>query len=115
MEDVLIQSPLGTALYFLAYVLVVLGVLVMTVGVAYSMIRMSDVRMQLQLHAASKALLLGMVLLLTGTVVAARDPMIIWDVSIILRVVLVAAFALLTAPITARGFRCGASLRGKNK
>jgi hypothetical protein len=45
---------------------------------------MSDVRMWLQLHAASKTLLLGMVLLLAGTVAAARDPMIVWDLSIIL-------------------------------
>lgn len=107
------QNLLETALFFLAYALVVLGVLVMTAGVAYGMIRMSEVRTRL--HAAGKALFLGIVLLLAGLVVAARDPIIVWDPAIILRVVLVGLFVLLTTPVASRGFRRSASPRAKTK
>lgn len=107
------QNLLETALFFLVYALVVLGVLVMTAGVAYGMIRMSEVRTRL--HAAGKALFLGIVLLLAGLVVAARDPIIVWDPAIILRVVLVGLFVLLTTPVASRGLRHSASPRAKTK
>ncbi|MBD0291768.1 MAG: monovalent cation/H(+) antiporter subunit G, partial [Thermoleophilia bacterium] len=75
----------------LADVLVVLGVAVMTVGV-YGLYRMPDV--YTQLHAASKAVFLGVVSLLFASL-ATREP------AIIARAALIGAFLVLTTPVAA--------------
>jgi multicomponent Na+:H+ antiporter subunit G len=71
--------------------LVVLGVVVMTIGV-YGVFRMPDV--YTQLHAASKAVFLGDIVLLTASI-GTRDPAIIG------RAALVAVFLILTTPVAA--------------
>ncbi len=71
--------------------LVVLGVAVMTIGV-YGVFRMPDV--YTQLHAASKAVFLGVISLLAASV-ATRDA------SIITRATLIAVFLVLTTPVAA--------------
>lgn len=70
-------------------VLVVLGIVVMTIGVV-GLFRMPDVYMQL--HAASKAVFLGVIAFL-GASIATGDG------AIAARSVLIAAFLLLTTPI----------------
>ncbi len=69
--------------------LVVLGILVMTIGVV-GLFRMPDVYMQL--HAASKAVFLGVIAFL-GASIATGDG------SIAARSVLIAVFLLLTTPV----------------
>lgn len=71
--------------------LLVLGVLVMTIGVI-GLFRMPDVYMQL--HAASKAVFLGVIAFLGASVATG-------DASVIARCVLIAVFLLLTTPIAA--------------
>lgn len=71
--------------------LVLLGVVVMTIGV-YGLFRMPDV--YTQLHAASKAVFLGVVALLVASV-ATREP------AIVLRAALIAAFLVVTTPVAA--------------
>ena len=107
------QNLPGAVASFLAYALAASGILVLTVGVACGIIRMPDVHARS--HAAAKALLLGTVLLLAGLVVATQDPTIIWDPSIILRVVLIGVFVLLTLPGVSRGLGRGAARRGRTK
>lgn len=75
---------------WVADILVVLGVLVMTIGV-YGILRMPDT--YTRLHAASKAVFLGVISLLAASTVTA-DP------QIILRVLLIAFFLLVTTPVS---------------
>ena len=76
---------------YLADVLVILGVLIMTVGV-YGAIRMPDP--YTKLHAMSKAVFLGVVSLCLSSAITS-DP------QIILRVTLIALFLIVTTPISA--------------
>jgi multicomponent Na+:H+ antiporter subunit G len=88
---------------YLADALVVVGVLVMTVGV-YGAIRMPDT--YTKLHSMSKAVFLGVVSLCTSSIVTA-DPDIIY------RAILIAAFLLVTTPISALVIARAAFLRGE--
>jgi multicomponent Na+:H+ antiporter subunit G len=83
--------------------LVILGVFVMTVGV-YGAIRMPDT--YTRLHAMSKAVFLGVVSLCASSA-ATGDPAIIY------RAVLIAAFLLVTTPISAFVIARAAFLRGE--
>ncbi len=76
---------------WLADALVVLGVFIMTIGV-YGVIRMPDT--YTRLHAASKAVFLGVISLLVASVVTG-DP------RIVLRAGLIGVFLLLTTPVSA--------------
>jgi multicomponent Na+:H+ antiporter subunit G len=82
---------LEAVLPWLADALVILGVFVITIGV-YGMIRMPDV--YTRLHAASKAVFLGVISLLAASAMTG-DP------AIILRVVLIGIFLVLTTPVAA--------------
>ena len=94
---------LADALPWVADALVVLGVLVMTVGV-YGMIRMPDTFMRL--HAASKVVFLGLIPLLAAST-ATGNP------DIVLRVILIAAFLLLTTPVAGHVIGQAAYRRGE--
>ncbi len=94
---------LGNAVPFVADGLVILGVLVMTVGV-YGVIRMPDT--YTKLHAASKAVFLGVVSLCASSVVAG-DPAIIY------RAMLIGGFLIITTPVSALVIARAASLRGE--
>ena len=91
------------AIPYLADALVVLGLFVMTVGV-YGVIRMPDT--YTRLHAASKAVFLGVISLCVSSAVT-RDPGIIY------RAILIAAFLLVTTPISAFVIARAALLRGE--
>jgi len=82
--------------------LVVLGVLVMTVGV-YGLLTMPDV--YTQLHAASKAVFLGVVALLAATALVADEAATVY------RAVLIAVFLLITTPVSAHAVGHAAQLR----
>ena len=97
------NTLLENAVPFLADGLVVLGVLVMTVGV-YGMIRMPDT--YTKLHAASKAVFLGVISLCASSVVTG-DPDIVY------RAILIAAFLIITTPISAFVIARAAFLRGE--
>jgi multicomponent Na+:H+ antiporter subunit G len=101
MEGVL--SALATLAPWIADVLVVLGIFVMTVGV-YGIIRMPDV--YTRLHAASKAVFLGVISLLLASVVTN-------DAEIIFRAMLIAAFLILTTPVSAHVIARAAFLKGQ--
>ena len=75
---------------WVADALVVLGVFGMTVGL-YGIIRMPDVYNKL--HAASKVVFLGVVLLLVASAVTS-------DAEIILRAILIGVFLVLTTPVS---------------
>ena len=96
-------STFETVAPYLADFLVFLGVFVMTVGV-YGVIRMPDT--YTRLHAASKAVFLGVVSLCAASVVTG-DP------AIISRAALVSAFLLVTTPISAFVIARAAFLRGE--
>ena len=81
--------------------LVILGITVMTLGV-YGIIWVPDVYDKL--HAASKVVLLGLILLLIATA-ATGDPAFIY------RVVVIGAFLLLTTPVSAHVIGRAAYLR----
>lgn len=81
--------------------LVVLGLLVMTVGV-YGLLTMPDV--YTQLHAASKAVFLGVIALLGATALVADEPAVVY------RAVLIAVFLLLTTPVSAHAVGRAAQL-----
>jgi multicomponent Na+:H+ antiporter subunit G len=98
-----VGSVLSLALPYLADALVVLGLFVMTVGV-YGMIRMPDT--YTRLHAASKAVFLGVISLCASSAVTG-DPAIIY------RAMLIAAFLLVTTPISALVIARAAFLRGE--
>ncbi len=87
----------------LADALVIFGVFIMTIGV-YGMIRLPDT--YTRLHAASKAVVLGVISLLLASVVTG-DPKIIF------RVVLIAAFLVLTTPVSAHVIARAAYARGE--
>jgi len=76
---------------WVADALVLLGVVVMTVGV-YGVFRMPDV--YTELHAASKAVFLGVVVLLVASTVTG-------DGAIIARAALIGVFLILTTPVAA--------------
>ena len=101
MESVL--SALATLSPWIADGLVVLGVFVMTVGV-YGIIRMPDV--YTRLHAASKAVFLGVISLLLASVVTN-------DAEIIFRAMLIAVFLILTTPVSAHVIARAAFLKGQ--
>lgn len=88
---------------WIADALVVLGVFVMTIGV-YGIIRMPDT--YTKLHAASKAVFLGVISLLLASTVTG-DPAIIY------RVALIGAFLLLTTPVSSHAIARAAYLRGE--
>ncbi len=88
---------------FLADALVVLGVIVMTLGV-YGIIRLPDT--YARLHAASKVVSLGVVSLLLASTVTG-DP------AVIFRVALIAAFLVVTTPVSAHVVARAAYLRGE--
>ena len=96
-------STLSGIVPYLADALVVLGVFIMTVGV-YGAIRMPDT--YTKLHAMSKAVFLGVISLCASSVVTG-DPRIIF------RAVLIAAFLLVTTPISAFVIARAAFLRGE--
>ncbi len=96
-------SAFSAAIPYGADVLVVLGVFVMTVGV-YGVIRLPDT--YTRLHAASKAVFLGVVSLLVASVVTG-------DKEIILRAVLLGVFLILTTPVSAHVIARAAYERGE--
>jgi multicomponent Na+:H+ antiporter subunit G len=102
-ETSLLSSVASSVVPFLADVLVLLGVLVMTLGV-YGMVRLPDA--YTRLHAAGKAVFLGvMPLLLSSTLTG--DP------GVILRVILIAFFLLVTTPVSAHVIGRAAYLKGE--
>ena len=96
-------SALSLAVPYLADALVILALWVMTVGV-YGVIRMPDT--YTRLHAASKAVFLGVISLCVSSAVTG-DPAIIY------RAMLIAAFLLVTTPISALVIARAAFLRGE--
>jgi multicomponent Na+:H+ antiporter subunit G len=84
-----------------ADLLVLLGVAVMTIGV-YGVFRMPDV--YTQLHAASKAVFLGVISLLVASVVTG-------DAAIIARAFLIGVFLVATTPVAAHVIARGAFVR----
>jgi multicomponent Na+:H+ antiporter subunit G len=98
-----VGSGLSFLVPYLADALVVLGLFVMTVGV-YGVIRMPDT--YTRLHAASKAVFLGVISLCASSVVTG-DPDIIY------RAVLISAFLIVTTPISAFVIARAAFLRGE--
>jgi multicomponent Na+:H+ antiporter subunit G len=98
-----VAPALSVAVPYLADALVVLGLFVMTVGV-YGVIRMPDT--YTRLHAASKAVFLGVISLCAASVVTG-DPAIIY------RAILIAAFLVITTPISAFVIARAAFLRGE--
>ena len=86
-----------------ADLLVLLGVAVMTIGV-YGVFRMPDV--YTQLHAASKAVFLGVISLLLASVVTG-------DAAIVARAALIGAFLVATTPVAAHVIARSAYLRGE--
>ena len=93
----------ASAVPWLADALVILGVIVMTIGV-YGVVRMPDT--YTRLHAASKAIVLGVMPLLLASA-------LIGDKGVTLRVILIAAFLLLTTPVSAHMVGRAAYLRGE--
>jgi multicomponent Na+:H+ antiporter subunit G len=88
---------------YLADALVLVGLFVMTVGV-YGAIRMPDT--YTKLHAMSKAVFLGVISFCASSVVTG-------DTGIIYRAVLIAAFLLVTTPISAFVIARSALLRNE--
>ena len=87
---------------WLAAVLVIIGVFGMTVGV-YGMMRMPDVYNKL--HASSKVVFLGVIMLLLASAVTG-------EAEIIYRVLLIGVFLVLTTPVAAHVVGKAAFLRG---
>lgn len=94
---------LRSAVPFVADGMVILGVLVMTIGV-YGVIRMPDA--YTKLHATSKAVFLGVVSLCAASLVTGQPD-------IIYRAILIAAFLVVTTPISAFVIARAAYLRGE--
>lgn len=88
---------------YLADALVLLGLFVMTVGV-YGAIRMPDA--YTKLHAMSKAVFLGVISFCVSSIVTG-------NADIIYRAVLIAAFLLVTTPVSAFVIARAALLRGE--
>lgn len=87
---------------WVADALVLLGVFGMTVGI-YGIVRMPDVYNKL--HAASKVVFLGVIMLLIASAVTS-------DAEIILRAILIGVFLVLTTPVSAHVVGKAAFLRG---
>ena len=102
-ETSLLSTVASSVVPFLADVLVLLGVLVMTLGV-YGMVRLPDA--YTRLHAAGKAVFLGVMPLLVASALTG-DP------GVILRVILIAFFLLVTTPVSAHVIGRAAYLRGE--
>ena len=102
-ESSLLFSVASSVVPFLADVLVLLGVLVMTLGV-YGMVRLPDA--YTRLHAAGKAVFLGVMPLLLSSALTG-DP------GVILRVMLIAFFLLVTTPVSAHVIGRAAYLKGE--
>lgn len=85
------MSLLDAVSPWVADVLVVIGVFVVTIGV-YGMIRMPDTFTRL--HAASKAVFLGVISLMAASTLTGEPE-------IILRVLLITFFLLVTTPVSA--------------
>ncbi len=83
--------------------LVILGVTIMTIGV-YGVIRMPDI--YTKLHAASKAVFLGVISLIAASTVTGERE-------IVMRLVLIALALLLTTPISAHVISRAAYLEGE--
>ena len=98
-----LTNALAPALPYVADALVILGVFVMTVGV-YGAIRMPDT--YTKLHAMSKAVFLGVISFCASSAVTG-DPAIIY------RAILIAAFLIVTTPISAFAIARAAYLRGE--
>lgn len=98
-----IASAAALLVPFLADALVILGVLVMTVGV-YGIVRLPDT--YTRVHAASKAVFLGMMPLLLASALTGGPE-------VIPRVVLIAFFLLVTTPVSAHVVGRAAYLRGE--
>ena len=96
-------SALSLTLPYLADALVILGLWVMTVGV-YGVIRMPDT--YTRLHAASKAVFLGVISFCASSAVTG-EPALIY------RAILIAAFLLVTTPISAFVIARATFLRGE--
>jgi multicomponent Na+:H+ antiporter subunit G len=96
-----VGSLLPFAVPYLADAFVILGLWVMTVGV-YGVVRMPDT--YTRLRAASKAVFLGVISLCVSSAVTG-DPAIIY------RAMLIAAFLLVTTPISALVIARAAFLR----
>lgn len=94
---------MGDVVPWLADALVVFGVFIMTIGV-YGVIRMPDT--YTRLHAASKAVFLGVISLLLASAVS-------WDPKIVLRALLIGVFLLLTTPVSAHVIGKAAFERGE--
>lgn len=88
---------------WIADALVLLGVAVMTIGV-YGVFRMPDV--YTKLHASSKAVFLGVIVLLIASVATG-------DAAIIARAALVAVFLVLTTPVAAHVVALAAYRQGE--
>jgi len=88
---------------WIADALVLLGVVVMTIGV-YGVFRMPDV--YTELHAASKAVFLGVIALLAASVATS-------DWAIIARAVLIGVFLVLTTPVAAHVIALAAYRQGE--
>lgn len=80
-----------TMIPYLADILVIFGTFIVTIGV-YGIIRMPDTFTRL--HAASKAVFLGLISLLAASTVTGEPD-------VIFRVVLIAFFLLMTTPVSA--------------
>jgi multicomponent Na+:H+ antiporter subunit G len=102
-ETSLLSSVASSVVPFLADVLVLIGVLVMTLGV-YGMVRLPDA--YTRLHAAGKAVFLGVMPLLLSSSLTG-DP------GVILRVILIAFFLLVTTPVSAHVIGRAAYLKGE--
>jgi multicomponent Na+:H+ antiporter subunit G len=98
-----VASALSLTFPYLADALVLLGLWVMTIGV-YGVIRMTDT--YTGLHAASKAVFLGVISFCASSAVTG-------DLDIISRAILIAAFLLVTTPISAFVIARAALLRGE--
>jgi multicomponent Na+:H+ antiporter subunit G len=90
---------------WVADAIVVLGLLVMTVGVI-GVFRMPDV--YLQLHAASKAVFLGVVAFAVASVAT-------WDAAVISRAALIAVFLIVTTPVSAHVIALAAHRTGPGR
>ena len=90
---------------WIADILVVFGVVIMTLGVV-GVVRMPDV--YAKLHAASKAVFLG-VIVLCGATFATGDP------AIIARATLIAIMLLLTTPVASHAIGRGAFLDNEQR
>ena len=88
---------------WIADAFVVLGVGIMTVGV-YGVVRMPDV--YTRLHAASKAVFLGVISLVLASLVTGQS-------AIVARVLLIGVVLLLTTPVASHAIGRGAYLEGE--